>query len=117
MSHTRPVAVSREGVTTVFSSTQPETFFLPCSCRGLSFHRLVDKYAYVQSGALETIVRPWMKKRDDVANELSNKLPGDRRLSDDHFDVISAANPLGRIHKVPTQDYMPCYVLRIPSCF
>ncbi|CAB1109275.1 unnamed protein product [Ectocarpus sp. CCAP 1310/34] len=60
---------------------------------------LVEKYAYVQSGALETIVRPWMKKRDDEANELSSKLPGDRRLSDDHFHVISAAKPLGRIHK------------------
>ncbi|CAB1111519.1 unnamed protein product [Ectocarpus sp. CCAP 1310/34] len=64
---------------------------------------LVEKYAYVQSGALETIVRPWMKKRDDEANELSSKLPGDRRLSDDHFHVISAAKPLGRIHKAATK--------------
>ncbi|CAB1112916.1 unnamed protein product [Ectocarpus sp. CCAP 1310/34] len=64
---------------------------------------LVEKYAYVQSGALETIVRPWMQKRDDKANELSNKLPGDRRLSDDHFHVISAASPLGRIHKAVTR--------------
>ena len=62
-------------------------------------NRQVNKFAFEQAMAIETIVRPWLKERETEIEELNKNLPGNKTLSARDTSII-AAKPLAKLVKV-----------------